>query len=101
MDIFAASEGRTSTIHLYMHGLDGALKFSDIEEYPKFLKFSYEPDTSYSGTGKGSKRYLLTFKIPPGSPKGIRKNQTAAKVHLKTNHPEVPEMTFRVRFISR
>ena len=99
MGSFASSEGRTSTLHLYVHGLDGELKFRDIEENPKYLQCTLTPDDSF--TGKGSKRYLLTFEIPPGSPRAIHKNQSAAQVHLKTNHPEVPELDFLVHFVSR
>jgi hypothetical protein len=97
---FPASEGRTSILHLYARGMDGKdLEFRDIEIDPEYLQFSFTPDDSFSG--KGSKRYVLTFKIPPGSPKASRGKETPARVHLKTNHPEVSEMNILVHFISR
>lgn len=100
MGDFAASDGRISTLLLFVNNIgDKELKFRDIEVDPEYLKITFNPDDSY--TGKGPKRYLLTVEIPPGSPRGIRRNESAAHVRLKTNHPDVPELTFHVRFNAR
>ena len=100
MGDFPASEGRTSILHLYVKGLDGKdLEFRDVEVDPEYLQFSLTPDDSFSGND--SKRSVLTFKIPPGTPRASRVKGNSAQVHLKTNHPEVPEMNFLLHFISR
>lgn len=100
MGDFAASEGRTSILHLYVRNLDHKdLEFRDIEVDPEYLKFSFAPDALSSGDGP--KRYVLTFKILPGTPRTSRGKQNPARIRLKTNHPGIPEMNFIVHFISR
>ena len=44
-------------------------------------------------------RYPLTIEIPPGAPPVSRLD--AVKIHLATTHPDVKELTLRVRYVAK
>lgn len=99
MKTFPANEGRTATLLWYVRGLDDQnLEISDVQTDPEFLKINLKRDSSFESTG--SSRYFFTVEVPPGSPPMSRIHNSYATVKLKTNHPQVPEFTFRVSFIS-
>jgi len=62
---------------------------------PAALKFELRPDEKSTGP---SPRYRLTLEYPPGSHRGTYRDDSAAKVVLKTNHPYAETVEFLVLF---
>jgi len=98
---FPASKGASATLSLFVLSPDekSEFKFESVDSTVPAVEVSLKPDES-AQTGS-RRRYELTFSVPPGAPPQAHRAKGAAKVNVKTNHPEAGEMKFFVEFISR
>lgn len=98
---FPASKGATATLSLFVTdpAEDIPFKFESVDSTVPGLEVELKRDESLqAGTRR---RYELMFRVPPGLPPQAHRSKGAAKVDVKTNHPEAGEMRFFVEYISR
>ncbi len=69
-----------------------------IEPSVDSLSVSVAPQESRSNSSH--KAFLVTFQVKPGSPPASHLQKNAARVILKTNHPNAPEIKFYVEYVS-
>lgn len=99
MEEFPAAEGHKSRLLIFVTGMgDKELELTKVDTDTPFLKVQLVRDTKFASTKK--QRYDLYFEVPPGSPAVTKKRKDAARVTLLTNHPEAPELKFRVEMLS-
>ncbi len=95
---FPAAKGAEASVRLFVSGLkDEELKFEAVDGTVPGVEVSLRRESG--GTGGARQRYLMTFRVPPGSP-AVHRNKEAAKIRIRTNHPEAREMNFYVQFVA-
>lgn len=94
---FPAKAGKIGELLLYLDG-EQEMEASEITAVPSFLKCELKKDPTFRS--KKKTRYILSFEVPPGAPTGGYKGRKAAKVNIKTDHPEYPELKLRVQFVT-
>lgn len=97
MGTFEAASGHKEKLAVYVKGGPDEFRFTHVETDPAFLTVHLEPGPS---AGEDMRIYFLTIEVPPGSPPVPRNQQNPARIMLKTNHPEVPEILIRALFVS-
>lgn len=96
---FSHKEGKKQTIYVLVKGPyrdQTTVEIAAVE--PETSDFRVTLGEPLRDTPK-TVRYPLTLEIPPGSPPVSRLD--AAKIHLKTTHPDVKELTLRVRYVAK
>jgi hypothetical protein len=97
---FPASKGAAATLSLFVtEPGDGEFKFESVHSSVPGVEVELKRDESVPAGAR--QRYELRFRVPPGLPPQAHRAKGAAKVEVKTNHPEASEMRFVVEFISR
>jgi hypothetical protein len=94
---FDAAQGTTMELLMLSTGLDKPLEVSVISTEPGWLEASVSEEKS----NQSIRRFRLKIHVPPGTPPAVRTIDNPAKVLLKTNHPDVGELTVNVTFLSR
>jgi hypothetical protein len=96
---FKASEGRKGTVLLVVHGMnEQAFEFTDVQTDPEFLQVKLEPA---GPEGAGDRQsYRISIEVPPGSPAVSRMRPDSGEIHVKTNHPDAPEIKLHAEFVS-
>jgi len=94
-----ASEGVKHQLVMLVRSDGEPLEVTDIVTDPPFLKVEI---VSESGPAKKGERERLNIliEIPAGSRKGGWPAQKPATVKFKTNHPKLPEVEFKVGFVT-
>ncbi len=94
---FDAEQGTKMELLMLATGLDKPLEASLLSTEPSWLEATLSEEKS----NQGVRRFRLAIRIPPGTPPTVRTSENPAKVLLKTNHPDVEELTLNVTFLSR
>jgi|GEM_PF-859968 len=94
---FDADEGTTMELLMLPTGLDKPFEVSVLSTNPEWL----EAEVSEQKSASGFSRFRLAISVPPGIPPVVRTADNPAQVVLKTNHPDVEELTLDVIFLSR
>lgn len=68
------------------------LKLLEVKAVPEFLKLELRPE----GKNGEDERYVLEVIVPAGAPDGVWDSSTAGEILLKTNHPGLAELRFKV-----
>ncbi|MCA8991951.1 MAG: DUF1573 domain-containing protein [Planctomycetaceae bacterium] len=79
----------------YAFILDEALPdfaITEVTSDPGFLDISLQTDSS----GEGAAKYTLVIKVPAKCPTGVWSIENPGTISLKTNHPKLPELNFKV-----
>ncbi len=96
MGTFSSAEGKTLSLMMLVRGApEEGLKFLDVESDPKGMKVTLDPQAKALGAAM---RYTIRFEIPPGSVRGVRREEEPATVKIKTNHAEAPDISLKVHF---
>lgn len=98
LDRFAASEGKTINLSMYVKNADDSFKIEDIEKSDDFLNVTVKKDETVSG--KNRQRLLMSFEIAPGVAPEVRDRSNPSTVTFKTNHPVAAEIKFSLEFVS-
>jgi hypothetical protein len=103
---FPARDGKKVTLSMFLTDLDdlGDFKVKDfeiqqIESNLSFLRVTAEKDAAFEAEGR--QKYNITVEVLPGSPALAKGGENAAKVTVRTNHPDAREFDMRVKFVSR
>ncbi len=95
---FLASKGKTGNVWLYVRGDHQTITPTAIETQPSFLKCTLTKDPGFRSPT--TTRYSLALEVPPGSPAGAYSSADPARVQIRTDHPDYPEMNLTVHFIA-
>lgn len=98
LDRFGAETGKSADLFLFVRGMDAPFEWEIVETDPAWLEVEI-----VRGEGKvdlANQRFVLKLNVPPGSPPVARTGNNPGLIRLKTNHPEVPELEFKLHFIS-
>jgi Protein of unknown function (DUF1573) len=93
---FAASKGKTVSLPLLVRGApEEGIKFNVEGCDPDFVKVEFVPDLRFASSAK---KFTLKVSYPPGSPRMIRRDETAGTIKISTNHPNASEIVFKLYF---
>ncbi len=96
---FAASEGKTAKISMYIKDNSGPpIEIKEVISKPAFLKVSLIKDEKLQV--KNRERYDLIIEVPPGAPPSQYYKENPARIKVVTNNPIVGTMNIRVQMIS-
>lgn len=96
---FPASQGKTARLSMFLTELPSEeVEILGVQSESKLVKVDFEPDRNFQAAGR--KRYRLTVEVPPGGPPASRVRESSVKVNITTSHPDAPELTLCVQFIS-
>ncbi|MCC7422064.1 MAG: DUF1573 domain-containing protein [Planctomycetaceae bacterium] len=99
MKEFSAAEGKKARLLLFVSGMgEEEFKLTKIDTDTPFLKVELVRDAKFTAANK--QRYDLYFEVPPGTPPVTKLRKDSARVTLQTNHPDAPELKFRVEMLS-
>lgn len=99
MQQFSAAEGHKSRLLVFVSGMgDKDFELTKVDTDTPFLKVELVRDAKFMAANK--QRYDLYFEVPPGSPAVTKIRKDAARVTLHTNHPDAPELKFRIEMLS-
>jgi hypothetical protein len=96
---FKASAGKEITLTTFVDKtptFTGPFEMTKVESDPSYIDFKIEPFEA--GGSENVLAYKVTFKIPPESTTDVRSSYNPAFLTVKTNHPEMPEIRFKIRF---
>ncbi len=96
---FKADTGKEIHLVAYIDktpDFSGPFEMTKIEADPSYVDFSMEPYES--ATSDDLLAYKMTFKIPPNIAPDVRSEYNASYLKVKTNHPEMPVIKFKIRF---
>jgi hypothetical protein len=91
-------DGKKLTIFLLVkgpHREDTKVEIASVEPTVDFSVKLGEPIRDTSKTI----RYPIVMEVPPGAAPVTRGEGNYAKIHVKTTHPEIKEMTINVRYV--
>ena len=97
---FPAAKGASGSFTMLVGDMPAGEKFQvqKIEPSIKSLTAAVVPQESRSNTSHQA--FLVTFHVKPGAPPASHLRKESAKVILKTNHPENPEIKFYIEYVS-
>ena len=91
-------DGKKQTIFLIVKGPHRDDTRVEIESVEPTVDFSAKLGEPIRDTPK-TIRYPIVIEVPPGAAPVTRGEGNYAKIHVKTTHPEVKEMTINVRYV--
>jgi len=91
-------EGKKHTVYLIVKGPHREETKVAIESIEPTKDFSATLGEAIHDTTK-TIRYPITIEIPAGAAPATRGDGSYAHVHVKTTHPEIPEIDIRVRYV--
>lgn len=94
---FDADKGTKMQMLMLATAFEKPLDVAVVSTEPEWLEASVSEEKLDSGVS----RYRLTISVPPGIPPVDRSIDNPAKVLLKTNHPDVSELSLNVVFRSQ
>jgi len=94
---FARGDGRKETVSLVLRGGPEDPRIEVVEVDPPQAKVTVKRDRSFAGSDGGT-RFLITVEFPANIPPMSRQLNDLGRVRLRTNHPELPEIQFGLRF---
>jgi hypothetical protein len=94
---FAAADGKTVTVPLFVQGLKEDFKITQVTADPTFLEVTMTGDETEDLSRRA---YQLKFRFPPKSPPTTRPLTSPGRVVLKTNHPDAAEIVIDVIVIA-
>jgi len=94
---FKSAEGNETKMFMFLVPFGEDMRIDEISSTSKSLTATL---TKESPAGAEKDRYVLVIKALPGATPGTTYTiATPNTLTLKTNHPHVPELTFKVRYI--
>ena len=94
---FKSADGRKTRMFLFIAPFGEDLQITEVISNSKNLTATLKKETT---AGKEKDRYVLTVEALPGVLQGTTFSfETPDTLTLKTNHPKVPEMSFKARYI--
>lgn len=99
MGNFPAAEGKKARLLVFVTGMgDKPFEITKVDTDTPFLKVDLVRDTKFES--KSKQRYDLYFEVPPGSPIVSKIRKESARVTLETNHPDAPQLKFRIEMVT-
>ena len=95
---FSQKDGKKHTMFLIVKGPYREETKIEIESYEPKVDFSAKLGEPIRDTEK-TIRYPIVIEVPPGATPVTRTEGSQAEIHVKTTHPEVKEMTIKVRYV--
>jgi hypothetical protein len=95
---FSQKDGKKHTVFLIVKGPHRDDTKVEIESYEPKIDFSAKLGEPIRDTEK-TIRYPITIEVPPGATPVTRTEGSQAQIHVKTTHPEVKELTIKVRYV--
>jgi len=100
---FAAAEGKSSIVPLFVRLAEGqTFELLDVKSSNPDLHVTVSPTEGEARVGEHT-RYDLKFEVPevpPGRPPSVHEEDNPVTVTLRTNHPDLPELSIKAYFIS-
>lgn len=95
---FKSTEGKTTKLFVYLEPFDQDLQISEVTSESKGLTATLHKETKSSGSKKDF--YTLSLQANKGlSPGTVYTYENPDHLTIKTNHPQVPEIRFNVRYV--
>ena len=94
---FDAAKGKTAVIVMFVRGGDQEFQVTAVEQDIPWIKVTTETQEKVGNAD----RVHLKIEFPPDCPKVVRTTSKPAKITLKTNHPEAPEIALNLSFASQ
>ncbi len=91
-------EGKKLTVFLLVKGPHREDTKVEIESVEPTVDFSVKRGEPIRDTAK-TIRYPITIEVPPGAAPVTRGEGNYAKIQMKTTHPEIKELTIKVRYV--
>jgi hypothetical protein len=91
-------EGKKQTIFLLVKGPHREDTKVEIESVEPKVDFSVKLGEPIRDTAR-TIRYPIVMEVPPGAAPVTRGEGNYAKIHVKTTHPEIKELTINVRYV--
>jgi len=97
---FAAAEGKSSIVPLFVRLAEGqTFELLDVKSSNPDLHVTVSQPEGEARVGEHT-RYDLKFEVPPGRPPSVHEEDNPVTVTLRTNHPDLPELSIKAYFIS-
>lgn len=102
---FSAAEGASASVMLFVGAMPAGQTFAmeSFESSVEGISVSLEPMAGQSSNAEESvkrQRFKMTFTASPGIAPQTRRAADAAKITVKTNHPEASDVHFQVHLMS-
>ena len=94
---FPAAEGKAARLSLRVTGMTEEFRFLEVQPDDDRIAVSLDHNEAASGT---TQLFWLRVSVKPGMPPAARTGKKAVTVRVKTNHPQAPELTFYVDFVT-
>ena len=98
LSAFSQKDGKKQTIFLIVKGPHRDDTKVQIESFEPTTDFSAKLGEPIRDTLK-TIRYPIVIEVPPGAKPVTRTEGSHAQIHITTTHPEVKELTIKVRYI--
>lgn len=94
---FKSAEGRKTRLFMFLAPFGEKLKITEVVSKSNILTATLKKE---SADGAEKERYVLTIEAKPGAVVGTTYSLgTPDDLTIKTNHPKVPEILFKARYI--
>ena len=94
---FKSAEGRKTRLFMFLAPFGEELKITEVVSQSKILTATLKRE---SAEGAEKERYVLTIEAKPGAGVGATYSLGSPdELIIKTNHPKVPEILFKARYI--
>lgn len=97
LGVFPSPKGRQAKVLLYLSGDHQTMTPEKIRTRPDFLKCTLEKDDTYQAANMS--RYCLNLEVPPNSRPDGYSGSNHGEIIITTDHPEYPEIKYRVNFV--
>jgi len=90
------AQGKTTKFAWFLPKSDAEFVLTSMEAKPNVAKLTVTKDAKFSSVDRD--KYDLAVEILPGAPKGEFNITRPVTVSVKTNHPRVPELVFKILY---
>lgn len=90
------AKGKTKKFSWFLPKMEEEFQLTSVEAKPNIARMTVTKDKAFSAVDRD--KYDLEVEILPGAPKGEFNLTKPVSVTVKTNHPRVPELTFKILY---
>jgi hypothetical protein len=96
-DQFPAAEGKSTRLQFSVTGVKEEFRFLEVKSDDDAVEVSLDRSQEPSETRQF---FTMTIRVKPGSTPSSHTGSTASKVRIRTNHPQTPELAFKVEYVA-
>jgi hypothetical protein len=102
MGRFAHETGTKTALPALVYSMKDKFELIDFKSTDRFVKVSVEPVEEASNRKEQEPQQVrFIFEVPPGSPPGDFLTGKPIRVSVQTNHPQLRDIDFDLKFVSR